>query len=153
MKNHTDLLKDPNDPSKGMFLNCLKGWACNNVNEVKLEAYGLTRYYTFVTPPSDKALEEAFIKAQENHQPVFGYYWAPSALMGSYDWYILKEPPYTGQCWNEVTAAVNNKSQRPLKSACAYADIPISKGVSLSISMFPSSVMSAIGYKNSIAGF
>jgi glycine betaine/proline transport system substrate-binding protein len=130
MKNYSALVQDPNDPSKGIFINTPNDWITNSINIVKLEAYGLTRYYNIVTPPSDKALEAAYISAQGNHQPVFGYYWSPAALIGSDYWYILKEPPYTDACWNELNAAVSNSSLRPLANACAYPDIPVTKGVS-----------------------
>ena len=36
---------------------------------------------------------------------VFGYYWAPTALMGQYDWYILEEPAYDAEVWAEIMAA------------------------------------------------
>lgn len=130
MKNYSYLMQDPKDPTKGLFINNPKSWTSYRINEVKLEAYGLSRYYNAVTPQSDKAFEAVYINAQENHQPVFGYYWSPTALMGSYDWYILKEPPYTDACWNEVTAAVNNPGLRPLANACAYPDIPVTTAVS-----------------------
>ena len=127
MNDHFQLFQDPDNPAKGIFYNCIRGWSCGPVNEVKFEAYGLTRHYTLMTPPSDKALEAVFDKAQENHQPVFGYYWAPTSLAGSYDWYILKEPPYTDQCWKKVMAAVEDPNLRPLASACAYESPSVDK--------------------------
>jgi glycine betaine/proline transport system substrate-binding protein len=130
MKGHWELFRDPEDPSKGMVYTCLRGWECNAINEVKLEAYGLTRNYNIITPASDKALEQVYEQAMETHRPAFGYYWAPSVLGGSADWYILKEPPYTASCWNNVSNAAANRSLRPLNTACAYEDLPQDKGVS-----------------------
>lgn len=127
MKDHWELFKDPRDLSKGVFYNCISGWRCRGYNVVKLEAYGLTRYYNSVTPLSAPALEAALARAQMNHQPVFGYFWAPNALMGIYDWHILEEPPYTGQCWEKITAASKDKSLRPIDRACAYQTFPIDK--------------------------
>lgn len=127
IKDHWELFKDPQDPSKGVFYNCLIGWQCAEINHVKLEAYGLTRYYNIVSPGSPAALEAALARPQMNRQPVFGYYWAPTALMGAYDWYILEEPPYTDQCWEKVTAAREDKSLRPIDQACAYEGSPIDK--------------------------
>ena len=34
--------EDPEDPTKGIFYNCMIGWQCERVNEIKLEAYGIT---------------------------------------------------------------------------------------------------------------
>ena len=63
----------------------------------------------------------------KNRQPVFGYYWAPTALMGAYDWYVLEEPPYTTECWEQITAARDDESLRPIDQACAYESVPIDK--------------------------
>ncbi|MEE9199444.1 MAG: glycine betaine ABC transporter substrate-binding protein [Dehalococcoidia bacterium] len=127
MDNHWELFQDPQDPSKGVFYNCTIGTQCAEINRVKLEAYGLTRYYNLVSPGSEDAREAALARPQERHQPVFGYYWAPTALMGAFDWHILEEPPYTDECWEKVTAASNDKSLRPIDQACAYENRPIDK--------------------------
>ncbi len=104
MVDHWELFRDPGDPSKGVFYNCVIGWKCSEINAVKLEAYGLTRYYNPVSPGSGAALEAALARAQERRQAIFGYHWAPSALMATYDWRILEEPPYTDQRWEKVLA-------------------------------------------------
>jgi len=127
MKDHWELFRDPEDPSKGVFYNGIIGWGCTEINVVKLEAYGLTRYYNTVSPASPAALEAALARAQVDRQPVFGYYWAPSAMMGTYEWHILEEPPYTDQCWQRVTAAVENENLRPIDRACAYEELPVDK--------------------------
>ena len=127
MADHWELFRDPEDPSKGVFYNCIVGWRCDEINEVKLEAYGLTRYYNLVSPQSEDALEAALARPAQRRQPVFGYYWAPTWLIGAYDWYVLEEPLYTEQCWERVTAAVEDDNLRPLDQACAYATLPIDK--------------------------
>ena len=78
-------------------------------------------------------MEAAFKSAQMSHQPVFGYYWAPTALMGKYDWHILKEPPYTDQCWQKISSAVKDRNLRPIDQACAYENLPIEKVVHKSL--------------------
>ena len=127
IKDHWELFQDPDDPSKGIFYNCLITWSCAEINKVKLEAYGLTRYYNVISSGSDDALEAALARSQERHQPVFGYYWAPTALMGVYDWHILEEPTNTAQCWEKVIAASEDVSLRPIDQACAYETTPIDK--------------------------
>ncbi|GAH34640.1 unnamed protein product, partial [marine sediment metagenome] len=127
VKSHWELFRDPEDPSKGVFYNGIIGWGCTEINVVKLEAYGLTRYYNIVSPASPAALEGALARAQVDRQPVFGYYWAPSAIMGIYDWHILEEPPYTDECWGRVMAAVEDENLRPSDQACAYEDLPVDK--------------------------
>lgn len=127
MKDHWQLFKDPENPSKGLFYNGIIGWAATKINVVKLEAYGLTKYYNIISPGSSDALETALARAQMNRQPVFGYYFAPNALMGAYDWYILEEPPYTDECWEKIGAAVEDESLRPIDNACAYQTSPLDK--------------------------
>jgi glycine betaine/proline transport system substrate-binding protein len=94
---------------------------------VKLEAYGLDQYFNIVSPVSSAALEAALANRQKLHLPVCGYYWAPTALIGAYEWYILEEPSYTDQCWERVLAASEDDSLRPIDQACAYQDLPIDK--------------------------
>ncbi len=119
MKEHWELFKDPEDSSKGLFINCPIGWQCQMVNRVKLEAYGLTDTFNIVEPTAG-ALEAAMAGAQIKGEPVFGYYWAPTALMGMYDWYILEEPEFDAEVWDSILAAIDDESLRPLSEAVAY---------------------------------
>jgi glycine betaine/proline transport system substrate-binding protein len=128
MKDHWELFKDPEDPSKGAFLNCIVGWQCEAINAVKMEAYGLDEVYNLITPGSSGALEAALAGPQKKNEPVFGYYWAPTPLMGMYDWYVLEEPAYDPDIWDKIVAAKDDESLRPLEEACAYETLPINKG-------------------------
>ena len=127
MEAHWRVFQDPRDPSKGIFYNCIIGWQCAEINTVKLGAYGLDRWYNEVRPGSGDALEATLARAQQRREPVFGYYFAPTALMGAYDWHIREEPAYTDECWDKVTAATRDASLRPLEGACAYEDLPVEK--------------------------
>ena len=127
MSDHWDLFKDPSDPSKGVFYNCVIGQQCTEINTVKLEAYGLTGYYNSVSPASLSALEAALARSQSNRRPVFGYHWAPTGLAGAYEWHVLEEPTYSEACWERVLAASADKNLRPVDEACGYPDFPIDK--------------------------
>jgi glycine betaine/proline transport system substrate-binding protein len=127
MKDHWQLFRDPEDPSKGIVYNGIVGWEATQINEVKLEAYGLTKYYNLVAAGSKDVLEAVLARAQQNHKPVFGYFWAPTPLIGAYDWHVLEEPSYTDECWEKVLAAVEDKSPGPLDRACAYESLPVDK--------------------------
>ena len=83
MKDKWELFKDPADPTKGLFINAIIGWSNATLNEAMLKAYGLDKYYNIMTPGSSGAETAALAGPQKKHQPVFGYYWAPTALMGS----------------------------------------------------------------------
>lgn len=120
MQKHWRLFQDPEDPTKGVFFNCIIGWTCSEINRIKLEAYGLDRYYNAISPSSPEALEAAFENAQLKQIPVFGYYWSPNAMMGLYQWQILSEPPHSADVWADVLAAEEDPSRRPLEEACEY---------------------------------
>ena len=128
MKEHWELFKDPEDPKKGAFINCVIGWQCGAINEVKMEAYGLTDYYNVISPGSSGAMDAALAGPQKKQQPVFGYHWSPTALMGMYDWYILEEPEYNKEIWDTIIAAKDDPSMRPLSEATAYETLPTDKG-------------------------
>ena len=129
MQAHWELFQDPNNPSKGIFYNCIIGWQCAEINTLKLEAYGLKRYFNIVSPGSPAALDTVLERAQLNRQPVFGYAYGPGALIGAYDWHILEEPPFSEACWEKITAAREDASLRPLEAACAYQTLPVEKVV------------------------
>ena len=122
------LFSDPEEPSKGVFTNCPIGWECQLMNTIKLEAYGLTEYYNIVEGTA-AALDAELAGAQIKHQPVFGYYWAPTSLMGKYDWNILEEPAYSDACWDKVIAAADDSSLRPISGACAYEALSPINGI------------------------
>jgi len=99
------VVQDPEDSSKGTFINCIIGWQCAEINRAKLDSYGLLDNYNIISPGSAAALDAVLLGAQEKNEPVFGYYWAPTSLMGAFDWHVLEEPPYTEACWEEVVKA------------------------------------------------
>lgn len=125
MKENWELFKDPEDPSKGLFINSITGWMCTRINDVRIEAYGLDEYYNVVEPGSAGAETAALAGAQKKHKPVFGYYWSPTALMGMYDWYILEEPEYDPEIFDKMIAAVEDESLRPVDEACAWLSQPL----------------------------
>ncbi len=133
MKDHWELVKDPEDSSKGLFHNCIIGWQCQAINLVKLEAYGLLDYYNVLEPGSAGALEAAMEGPMKKGDPVFGYYWSPTQLMEKYDWYILEEPPYDAAVWEQIMAAVDDPTLRPLSEACAYEVLPVDIGINPSL--------------------
>ena len=127
LPDHWEVFRDPEDPSKGLFYNGVLGWESTKINLVKLEAYGLTRFYNPEVTGSAQALEGALDEAQKGTRPVIGYYWSPAPLNAAYNWHILEEPPYTEACWDKVTAATLDEGLRPIDEACAFPDSPIDK--------------------------
>ena len=74
MKDQWELLKDPDDTTRGLFVTCPKGSACAKVNSVKLEAYGLDKNYNLNIPANFEILEVLLENAQVREEPIFAYY-------------------------------------------------------------------------------
>jgi len=102
MPDYWELFMDPEDPSKGRFVNSIPGWMCTEFNSEKLVYYGLDEYYTDFITGSDAALAGSMAAAYERGEPWFGYYWAPTWVLGKYDMYALEEPPYDDHIWNST---------------------------------------------------
>ncbi len=125
LKKYKDLFKDPEEPEKGRFYNCVLGWSCANVNTKKLYAYGLSEDFVDFRPGSGNATTSAAESALRRHKAVFFYYWTPSWLVGKYkdDLIILEEPPYNEATWEAFMA-----SDHPDK-ATAYPKVNLNIGV------------------------
>lgn len=104
MPKYWELFKDPEDPSKGRFYNSIPGWTVTKINEEKFKAYGLDKYFTNFIPGSDAALSGSMIAAYKKGKPWFGYYWAPTWILGKLDMTPLEEPPYSEEVWKKNKA-------------------------------------------------
>jgi glycine betaine/proline transport system substrate-binding protein len=101
MPKYWELFKDPEDPDKGRFFTCVPGWECEKINEKKIKAYGLDKTYNIFAPGSDAALNGSMAAAYKKGQPWFGYYWAPTWVLGKFDMTPLAEPAYDPDKWGE----------------------------------------------------
>lgn len=102
---HAALFRDPDQPAKGRFYNCVPGWQCEIVNSKKLVAYGLADSFVNVRPGSGDALNAAIDGAIRRRQPVVFYHWSPSWLTGAHDPVRLEEPPFDATVWAAMLAA------------------------------------------------
>ncbi|MBN2905970.1 MAG: ABC transporter substrate-binding protein [Rhodobacteraceae bacterium] len=70
----------------GTFNNCPDGWGCRIVNDNLIPAFGLEEAGVEIfNHGSGETLATSMASAYENEEPWFGYYWAPTALLGKYD--------------------------------------------------------------------
>lgn len=79
------MFKHPEDPSKSGFYTCPAGWNCqisagNLFKALKLADAG----FELVDPGSGAGLSGSIGKAFAREEPWFGYYWAPTAILGKY---------------------------------------------------------------------
>ncbi|MBL4784286.1 MAG: ABC transporter substrate-binding protein [Cohaesibacteraceae bacterium] len=86
IKKNAKLFKHPEDPALGAFFGCPSGWNCqisaqNLFNAMNLADAG----FDLVDPGSGAGLSGSIAKAYERGQGWFGYYWAPTAVLGKYE--------------------------------------------------------------------
>jgi len=79
----------------GRFHDCPQGWACEKINKNNLialdtEAQGLERF----VHGSGETLQTSIAAAYDEKAPWFGYYWAPTAVIGKYPLVAVKMPDY-----------------------------------------------------------
>lgn len=112
---YAELFRDPEQPDKGRFYNCIIGWVCEEINTAKLEAYGLSELFTNFRPGTGVALTSSMEGAFLRGEPWFGYYWGPTWVLGKLDMVQLEEPEYTDECWEHL-----NENLEDPDEACAY---------------------------------
>lgn len=79
------LFKHPEDPEMSAFMGCPAGWNCqisagNLFKALKLKEAG----FDLIDPGSGAGLAGSIAKAYNREEPWFGYYWAPTAVLGKY---------------------------------------------------------------------
>ena len=93
----------------GKFHDCPAGWACdiinnNNLKAAGAEAGGLERFQH----GSGETLQTSIAAAYADKAPWFGYYWAPTAVLGKYPMVRVEVPAYNADahaCNGDVDCA------------------------------------------------
>ncbi|MCL6416116.1 ABC transporter substrate-binding protein [Aestuariirhabdus sp. Z084] len=79
------LFKHPEDPDMSAFYGCPAGWNCQISAGNLHKALGLDKAgFDLIDPGSGAGLSGAIARAYEREKPWFGYYWAPTAVLGKY---------------------------------------------------------------------
>jgi glycine betaine/proline transport system substrate-binding protein len=122
-----DVFRDPEEPSKGRFYNCIAGWQCEVMNTKKLHAYGLTEHFTNFRPGTGAALSAAIESSIRRKRPIFFYYWGPTWLLGKIEKDVVRieEPAYDETKWNALQAVTDPTAA---KDATAYPVVRIDIG-------------------------
>lgn len=118
------IFSDPEEPSKGRFLNCPFGWTCEGESTIKLTDYGIQDLYVNFRPGSGSALDSAITSSYLQGQPVLFYYWTPTAIMGKFELIRLDAPEYSDACREQVKGGGSNR-----EGACALSPMEVAYGV------------------------
>jgi glycine betaine/proline transport system substrate-binding protein len=77
------------------FHQCPEGWGCQRTNDSLARAAGLADAgFEVFQHGSGETLAASIAAAFENRDPWFGYYWAPTAVLGKYDMTSVDLGPY-----------------------------------------------------------
>ncbi len=130
LSQYWQVFKDPQKPTTGLFINCIPSWNCSQVNLVKLNAYGIAKYFTVEQPGSATALQATIYGMYQKKQNFVTYYWEPTALLGLIHLVRLKEPAYTTACDTLEQKLISNNaiSQATSAAGCGYENSPVDKG-------------------------
>ena len=93
------------DAVGGRFNNCPDGWGCRIVNDNIVAALGLRDKMEVFDHGSGETLGTSIASAYEDKTPWFGYYWAPTAVLGKYPLVQVK----IGEVNADVHTANTNK--------------------------------------------
>jgi glycine betaine/proline transport system substrate-binding protein len=79
------LFEHPEDPDKAAMIGCPAGWNCQISSGNLFKALDLEKSgFELVDPGSSAGLSGSIAKAYERGEGWFGYYWAPTAILGKY---------------------------------------------------------------------
>lgn len=93
------LFATPESGGKARLVSCPDGWACNLVNEVQVNGYGLSNHVQIVVPESEAELHGGLFDRYGRGEPWLGYLDSSMAPSLTLDMVPLDEPPYSHQCW------------------------------------------------------
>lgn len=86
IKKNAELFEHPEDPDAHMYMGCPAGWNCQLSNQNLYRAFDMADAgFELVDPGSGAGLAGSIAKAYEREEAWFGYYWAPTALLGKYE--------------------------------------------------------------------
>ena len=109
---YKDLFKTAETGDKARLVSCVIGWACEGVNALQVDGYGLSDHVHIVNPGDGAALNADLYGAYERQEPWLGYQWGTNDPALKLDLVRLEEPAYSDQCWFTT-------------KACAYEDATI----------------------------
>lgn len=152
---HPELFPHPEDPDVGAFYGCPAGWACQMNNANLFRAFNMEdKGWRLVDPGSAAGLDGSISKAVERGENWFGYYWAPTSIIGKYG---LKLVPwgvdYAGdENWNNCISLEVIDCEDPQQTAWVKSQVHsvVAKGFAekggpaydyIKVRIFPGTVM------------
>ncbi len=105
LKNYKEVFKDEEDKTKGRIYGAISGWEIDQIMFNKVVYHGLDKDFNYFRPGSQAAMDGVLTAAYEKGEPVVGYYWEPTWLMGKYDFVLLEDAPYDPETYPQGATA------------------------------------------------
>jgi glycine betaine/proline transport system substrate-binding protein len=124
--NRPDLFPHPEDKSKGAFVGCPAGWACQLANANLFRAFEMEKKgWVLVDPGTGAGLDGSMSKAVERGQNWFGYYWSPTSMIGKYKMHKLDfGVPFGGsKNWDGCIVKAEKDCANPKPSAWTKSEV------------------------------
>ncbi len=108
--NYVDVFENPDIEGMGRIYGAIPGWMADNILRNQTEYYGLANTdgndegepFEYFAPGSDAALAAMFTEAYEAGEPIVGYYWEPTWLIGKYDFVRLtNDEPFNADTFQD----------------------------------------------------
>lgn len=96
---YRSLFATPDSGGKAVLMTCPDGWACEVVNEIQVNSYGLYDHVRIVVPESEADLHNNLFDAYEKGEPWLGYLDTSMLPWVKLDLVRLEEPSYSDECW------------------------------------------------------
>ncbi len=107
------------------FHNCPDGWGCRAINDNLKKAVGLEgKGIEVFNHGSGETLAGSLASAYAAKKPWFGYYWAPTALLGKYEMVPVSLGPY-----KKAVHSCNAKADCATPGISSYPSAPVVTGV------------------------
>jgi glycine betaine/proline transport system substrate-binding protein len=101
----------------GRFHNCPEGWGCRIINDSLKQAFDFKgKGMAVFNHGSGDTLAASIAAAYEKKEPWFGYYWAPTALLGKYEMVAVDLGPHkpnVHKCNRKPDCSPKGKSSYP----------------------------------------
>ena len=111
-----DLFPHPEDPSKGGIVICPEGWSCKKHNENLFRAFDMeAKGWKIIDPGSGTGLNAYWEGQVVKEKGAFGYYWAPTVLVGRLGLVSLQsELGFTGdENWSNCISVAVEECENP----------------------------------------
>jgi len=133
-----DLFPHPEDSSKGGIVICPEGWSCKKHNENLFRAFDMeAKGWKIIDPGSGTGLN-AYWEGQVLKQAgVFGYYWAPTVLVGRLGMVKLdSDLEFDSAHWSDCIAQLECADARPMNWPSAETGTIVTPGIDIEVANY-----------------